>query len=130
MLPGTKWSSEVMMRTLFGNSSAEAACAKRRYSVVISAQVSTFPGCSAKFILGGRLSMFPVAFHLRQKLQSDLHLHREAGIAGQESRVADPPEVLAANHSSGLAEAGMIEEIEHFRAHLQAHPLIELDILE
>ena len=37
---------------------------------------------------------------------------------------------MAANHSSGLAEAGMIEEIEHFRAHLQAHLLIELDVLE
>jgi hypothetical protein len=78
----------------------------------------------------GRLSIFPAAFHLKQKLQSELHLPRRAGIAGRESRVADPPEVLAASHSSGLAEAGMIEEIEHFRAHLQAHPLIELDVLE
>src|SRR4029079_741228 len=130
MLPGTKRSSEVMMRTLFGSSSADAACAERRYSVVIRAQASTFPGASAKFILIGRLSMFPAAFHLKQKLQSKLHLPRRAGIAGRESRVADPPEVLAANHSSGLAEAGMIEEIEHFRAHWPAHPLIEPGVLE
>src|SRR6185369_12137203 len=32
--------------------------------------------------------------------------------------------------SSGLAEAGMIEDIKHFRAHLQAHRLVELDVLE
>ncbi|HEY9805662.1 MAG TPA: hypothetical protein V6D04_03790, partial [Candidatus Obscuribacterales bacterium] len=74
--------------------------------------------------------MFLVAFHLKQKLQSELHLPRRAGIAGRESRVADPTEVLAASHSSGLAEAGMIEEIEHFRPHLQAHPLIEPGVLE
>ena len=96
----------------------------------MSAQASTFPSATAKFILIRRLSMFPAAFHLKQKLQSELHLPRRARIAGRESRVADPPEVLAANHSSGLAEAGMIKDIEHFRAHLQAHRLIELDVLE
>ena len=74
--------------------------------------------------------MFANPFHLKQKLQSELHLPRRAGISGRESRVADPPEVLAASHSSGLAEAGMIEKVEHFRAHLQAHPLTELDVLE
>src|SRR5688500_138588 len=104
MLAGTEWSSEEKMRTLFGNSSAEAACAERRYSAVISAPASTYPRASAKFILIGRLSMFPAAFHLKQKLQSELHLPRRAGIAGRESRVANPPEVLAASDSSGLAK--------------------------
>ena len=124
MLAGTKWSSEEKMRTLFGNCQRKQLRRKkiqrrdqrnRRALSKRSAELSD-----------GRLSMFPAAFHLKQKLQSELHLPRRAGIAVGKSVLLILPK-FGCHHSPGW-RSGMMKSIEH-SARIASASLIELDVL-
>src|SRR5215213_10740491 len=110
-MPGACCSSDAKMRTLFGASAAEAAVGERKSGIAARTNSSTFPSAVAKFIPVGCRSIIPSLVPLKHKFQSELHLPRRAGIARRKARVADPPEGLAANDSSGLAETCMIEEV-------------------